>query len=55
MYQYTPSGTTYLDPASAVLGPDWESLQAGDRVNVKVIYMPTGSVIFQKDIPVTEG
>ncbi|MDD1689965.1 MAG: type IV pilin N-terminal domain-containing protein [Methanoregula sp.] len=55
MYQYAPEGATYLDPASAVLGPHWESLKAGDRVNVKVIYTPTGSVIFQKDIPVTEG
>ena len=55
MFKYEPEGTTYLDPVSAVLGPHWESLQAGDRVSVKVIYMPTGSVIFQKDIPVTEG
>jgi len=52
MYQYTAE---YLDPASAVLGHHWENLRAGDRVNVKVIYTPTGSVIFQKDIPVKEG
>ena len=58
MFQYTPTptGSTYPDdPTIAVLGPYWESLRAGDRVNVKVIYMPTGSIIFQKDIPVTEG
>ena len=50
-----PAGSTDLDPTTAVLGQHWESLQAGDRVNVKVIYIPTGTVIFQKDIAVTEG
>ncbi|MDD1702034.1 MAG: type IV pilin [Methanoregula sp.] len=55
MYQYEPAGTVYADPATAVLGPEWESLRAGDRVNVKVIYVPNGAVIFQKDIAVTEG
>jgi archaeal type IV pilus assembly protein PilA len=55
LFQYEPAGEEYADPATAVLGPQWESLRAGDRVNVKVIYVPTGSVIFQKDIAVTEG
>lgn len=55
MFQYEPTGTVYDDPATTVLGPGWENLQAGDRVNVKVIYVPTGSIIFQKDITVTEG
>lgn len=46
--------TYYLDPISAVLGPNWQYLQMGDTVNVKVIHIPTGKVIFQRDIPVTE-
>jgi len=55
MFQYEPAEPTYVDPATAVLGARWENLKAGDRVNVKVIYMPTGAIIFQKDIAVTEG
>lgn len=55
LFKYVPEGSDYLDPTTAVLGPGWENLQMGDRVNVKVIYVPTGSIIFQKDIPVTEG
>jgi len=45
----------FHDPVAAVLGLGWESLRAGDTVNVKVIYMPTGKVIFNQDIPVTEA
>ena len=43
------------DPVTAVLGMNWEKLRAGDKVNVKVIYIPNGKVIFNQDIPVTEG
>jgi len=53
-YHYS-SGGPWLDPATAVLGADWELLRAGDKVNVKVIYVPSGKVIFSKNIPVTEG
>lgn len=45
----------FHDPISAVLGLGWESLRAGDTVNVKVIYTPTGKVIFDQDVPVTEA
>ena len=45
----------FHDPVAAVLGLGWESLRAGDTVNVKVIYMPTGKTIFDQNIPVTEG
>lgn len=55
LFEYVPDGSEYLDPTTTVLGEGWENLQAGDRVNVKVIYVPTGSIIFQKDIAVTEG
>jgi archaeal type IV pilus assembly protein PilA len=60
-YQYTSdaaakswqSGET--DPTQAVLGTDWNNLRAGDTVNVKVIHIPSGKVIFQKDVAVAEG
>lgn len=44
-----------IDPTEAILGKDWHNLVWGNSVNVKVIYTPTGSVIFNKDIPVTES
>jgi hypothetical protein len=48
-----PTGS--VDPAMAVLGGGWEQLRAGDTVHVKVIYTPTGTTIFSKDVPVTEA
>ena len=54
-YTWTSSGTTWIDATTAVLGQGWENLQIGDTVNVKVIHTPTGKVIYQKDIPVTEA
>jgi len=54
--QYTySSGVTGTDAATAVLGANWYRLRAGDKVSVKVIYIPTGSVIFNKNVPVTES
>jgi len=58
LYNYTPGSrykTGQIDPAQAVLGGDWENLRAGDTVNVKVVYVPTSQVIFQKAVSVTEG
>ena len=52
---YTYSGPTCTDATMAVFGTGWQNLQEGDKVNVKVIYTPTGSVIFNKNVPVTEG
>lgn len=43
------------DATTAVLGTKWQLLRLGDIVNVKVIYVPTGSILYNKDIPVTEG
>ncbi|MDD1724522.1 MAG: type IV pilin [Methanospirillum sp.] len=54
-FQYSSGATGKTDAATAMLGPGWEHLRAGDKVNVKVIYIPSGSVIFNKDIPVAEG
>jgi len=47
--------TNSVDPAMAVLGGGWEQLRAGDTVHVNVIYTPTGTTIFSKDVAVTEG
>lgn len=49
------SGVVGTDAITAVLGSGWENLRIGDTVSVKMIYIPTGSIIFNKDIPVTEG
>ncbi|MCK9630602.1 MAG: type IV pilin [Methanoregula sp.] len=54
-YKIHDSRPFYNDSTEAVLGPYWEKLRAGDKVNVKFIHIPTGKVIFQKDIAVTEG
>jgi len=55
LYKYTGSGTYtsgMVDPMQAVLGSGWEQLRAGDNVNVKMIYVPTGAAIFNKDVAV---
>jgi FlaG/FlaF family flagellin (archaellin) len=39
--------------AEKVLGTGWEQLRAGDIVTVRVIYMPTGKLMFQKEVAVT--
>ncbi|MDD1724523.1 MAG: type IV pilin [Methanospirillum sp.] len=49
------SGVAGTDAVTAVLGPGWEKLRIGDTVSFRMIYIPTGSVIFNKEIPVTEG
>ena len=54
-YQYTQCGGNCIDPVKAVLGTNWNDLRPGDTVNVKVIYTPTGKVIFDQDVPVTEA
>ena len=45
--------SNYVDPTQAVLGLGWENLRPGDIVNVRVIHIPSGKVIFQKDVVVT--
>ena len=52
-----PSGwdprTSSIDMMQGVLGNQWEVLRPGDTVNVKIIHIPTGSTIWQKDVSVT--
>jgi FlaG/FlaF family flagellin (archaellin) len=42
-----------VDNTQAVLGCGWENLRTGDTVNVKVIYIPSGKTIFDKDVTVS--
>ena len=53
-YEYK-TGTKYTkdikaDEMSAILGSKWYNLRPGDVVNVRLTYMPTGSVLFEKDV-----
>jgi archaeal type IV pilus assembly protein PilA len=54
-YTYTWTTNPVLDATTGVLGPGWADLRAGDVVNVKFIHIPTGKIIYNKDITVTEG
>ena len=42
------------DPMRAILGWDWNNLRVGDRVNVRLTYIPTGTVLFDKDVVVED-
>jgi len=42
------------DPMRAILGRDWNHLRVGDRVNVRLTYIPTGKVLFDKDVVVED-
>jgi hypothetical protein len=35
-----------------VLGPNWNQLRAGDIVTMKLIHIPTGKIIWQRDVTV---
>jgi hypothetical protein len=45
--------TYSIDQMQGVLGNNWEVLRAGDIVNVKFIYIPSGTTVWQKDVVVT--
>jgi FlaG/FlaF family flagellin (archaellin) len=42
-----------VDQMQAMLGNNWNMLRAGDTVNIKVIDIPSGKTIFNKDVIVT--
>lgn len=42
----------YTDSMRAVLGREWNKLRSGDKVNVKLTHVPTGTVLFEKDVTV---
>ncbi|MFA5332674.1 MAG: type IV pilin [Methanoregula sp.] len=54
-FAYSSGSQELVDPATEVLGSNWELLRIGDTVNVKVIHVPSGKVIFNQDIIVKEG
>lgn len=45
--------TYSIDMMQGVLGQNWEVLRPGDIVNVKIVYIPSGRIIWQKDVTVT--
>lgn len=55
---YYSSGWTYsegsvVDGMQAVLGDNWNYLRTGDTVNVKIIHIPSESIIYEKDVVVS--
>ncbi|WP_083773203.1 type IV pilin N-terminal domain-containing protein [Methanolacinia petrolearia] len=58
LYAYKYASGLYeegqADPTQALLGYGWEQLRAGDTVNVKVIYTPTGAAIYNSNIAVED-
>ncbi len=56
-YQYTDEYDedtgTKLDPTQFVLGKRWQHLRAGDKVSINFIHLPTGRVVFSKEVIVT--
>jgi len=54
-YMYTTGGDYTIDATQAILGFSWEQLRPGDIVTVSVVHTPSGKVIFQKDVVVSEG
>lgn len=55
-YEYT-DGSAYqftrdVDGVQAILGEEWYHLMPGDKVNVKLTHIPTGTVLFEKDVAV---
>lgn len=48
--QYTPG--TSVDEMQALFGTNWYELRQGDLVQVKVLHVPSGKVIFDREVPV---
>jgi hypothetical protein len=44
--------TYSIDQMQGVLGPNWNQLRAGDIVTMKLIHIPSGKIIWQRDIVV---
>ena len=55
-YTYSDgTGYTYatdMDAMQAILGQNWWHLRPGDIVKVKLVHIPSGKVIFEKDVGV---
>lgn len=46
-------GESSTSDLSSVLGSNWNQLRTGDTVTIRVIYIPTGKTMFEKDVAVT--
>jgi FlaG/FlaF family flagellin (archaellin) len=55
-YAYNTSAEQYpgYDGMEGILGMNWEHLRPGDKVNVKIIHVPSGKVIADKEV-IVEG
>ncbi len=42
-----------IDGMQAMLGSNWNITRPGDKVHVSIIYVPTGSALFDKDVVIT--
>lgn len=54
-YSYSDTYITnsYIDGMSAILGGNWNATRPGDIISVKILHVPSGKVIFSKDVAVT--
>ncbi|HJJ28788.1 MAG TPA: type IV pilin N-terminal domain-containing protein [Methanocorpusculum sp.] len=46
-------GSGSADAMQSIFGYGWENLKSGDTVNVKLIYLPSGTAIYEKDVVVS--
>ncbi|GAA5261462.1 type IV pilin N-terminal domain-containing protein [Methanocalculus sp. MC3] len=57
-YEYTNGsvwlGGTDRDALMAILGENWYTLRQGEIVNVKLVHIPTGSTLLDKNVAVEE-
>lgn len=44
-----------VDGMQAILGCGWENLRQGDSVNMKIVHIPSGNTIFDKDVIVSSA
>lgn len=55
-YTYTTDATTFtttdIDGMMAILGSNWYHLRPGDIVNIKLVHIPTGKLVFDKKVAV---
>ncbi len=55
-YKYSHTGHYstggYVDPMRAILGWDWNNLRSGDKVNVRLTHIPTGTILYNNDVVV---
>ena len=50
-YQYS-SSSDYTDGMQAILGNNWNATRPGDIVDVRILHIPSGKVIFNKQVVV---